>query len=699
MNNNLDVYDFLDEGGLLSKAFPSYEYREGQIEMSLLVQKAYNDNAIAMIEAGTGIGKSFAYLVPAIIYAMKNSDDNRTVIATATKNLQLQLSNKDVPLLLSLIHEDIKVSVLFGRSNYICRRRFEEAYRSVELLAQDSESDMAKMNDFVENAERGLFQDYTGHIPDGLRAACMSDMDLCHGGQCPFMSSCFYFRAKRAAQEAQIIITNHHLLFTDAESRLEAGLSHAEDCVLPAFSRLIIDEAHNIEQNATDLFTGVYSFFEVSRQIGLIMKPRYGRQASIMEDLSRYSTEKDCTSSIYEAQKNLSSKMETLDTYLAAYLAKLKASSRLLQNSSFEGSQDFYLIGNEVVKLGVDFVNRLSIFAKNLKYSDDERQFVDEFSTLVSRVNSSFEILKDFCDKDNWTDDVHYIRQALNRKQLVQEICISPISIQQKMREGIFNEFLTVVCTSATLNLNDDFAFWSSRVGLPVDGREILKLEVASPFDYRNNLLLLTPSDAPIFKENESEAFEQYASETIFNAICSSGGGALVLFTSNKMMAWMKNELKAGLERKGMKTMMQGDKDRYQLLKDFKEDVDSVLFATNSFWEGIDAPGEALRMVIIVKLPFQAPNEPILKARVKKIEEQKQSGFYFLSLPDATMKLKQGFGRLIRNKTDKGVVLILDSRIITKNYGQYMLHALPESYNPETETSGICTKIENFLFS
>lgn len=692
------VYDFFDEGGLLSAAFDGFEFRQGQLDMSLLVQKAYETNSIAVIEAGTGIGKSFAYLVPAMINARKKEDGEKTVVATATKNLQLQLSKKDIPQLFSASDEDCRTALLFGRSNYICLRRLEEISRDMGLFAGDTDTPVGAFLAFVKESETGLFSDYPNRLPDDIRANACSDGDLCYGHRCPFVRDCFYYKAKREASKADIIITNHHLLFTDAAYRDEGELEYDVDGILPPFSRLVIDEAHNIEQNATDLFSGVYSGYEVTKQIANLLRPKLGSTESRLDTLSKYCLDEALVQSIRDQANFLNTHMATLDLFLAGVLSQRNATSLLLENPQSEGLVQFYPLADNVAKEAGELVKKLRLFSKSLKYSDDQQMMVDEYDTFVSRIESSFDVLSEFADKDHWTGDVHFIRETRIRRERVFEICISPLSVAQKLRDGIFSKLKTVICTSATLNLNDDFGYWSSRVGVDVQDPRTLRLQIPSPFDYEHNLLLLTPFDAPEFKEATSEVFQEYASSTIFSAVSSSNGGALILFTSYRMMNSVFLELKEPLEKQGFKCLVQGSYDRFHLLKDFKEDPDSVLFATSSFWEGVDAPGNTLRMVIIVKLPFQAPTEPILKARTRKIESDGGSGFFNLALPEATMKLKQGYGRLIRNKSDKGIVLILDSRVITKNYGQFMIHALPHSYQPETSTEGLSDKIENFLY-
>jgi len=267
------------------------------------------------------------------------------------------------------------------------------------------------------------------------------------------------------------------------------------------------------------------------------------------------------------------------------------------------------------------------------------------------------------------------------------------------MVEALFSKLQTVVATSATLDLHDEFEFWAKRVGLPyTDNRLFLKGTFVSPFEYKTNLLLITPEDAPLPAKELEEEYLAYMSKTILEATLSSGGGALVLFTSYKMLKEVQERLLDSYAEAGLLLLTQGELDRHTLLRTFVEERDSVLFATSSFWEGIDAPGDTLRLVVITKLPFAVPSDPVFKARCDAIDAAGGSGFFELSLKNATMKLKQGFGRLIRSSSDRGVVLILDSRVIQRQYGQFMLRSLPESFHQAGPSDSISSKIEGFLF-
>ncbi|MDD4083463.1 MAG: ATP-dependent DNA helicase, partial [Sphaerochaetaceae bacterium] len=273
-----------------------------------------------------------------------------------------------------------------------------------------------------------------------------------------------------------------------------------------------------------------------------------------------------------------------------------------------------------------------------------------------------------------------------------------PLSIAEMMQSYVYSSLRTVICTSATLDLKDDFKYWGSRVGLPCPNKKILTMKIDSSFNYKDNLLLLTALDSPEYDDKSPENYVSYIKEMVYSSIISSNGGTLVLFTSYKMMKDVYNALSDKLQKNNINALIQGSMDRFRILNIFKEDENSTLFATSSFWQGIDAPGNTLRLVIIVKLPFPSPGEPILGARLEEIDSRGESGFAKMLLPEAIMRLKQGFGRLIRKNTDKGIVLILDSRVVKKSYGGYMLSVLPECYQLITESKNICDKIENFLY-
>jgi ATP-dependent DNA helicase DinG len=708
-----EIEDIFDQGGILEKKLDTYEVRQGQIEMSKIVAVAYEKKQIAIIEAGTGIGKSYAYLVPALYNAINNGDE-KTVIATATINLQAQLYKKDVPQLFSILNKECSVAIAVGRGNYVCIRRAREKLSSDAILAMDPTSRFGEFSAWLANTENGLLPEYTSALPYQY-SEINSDGELCSNFKCPHKKECFYYKNKEKCLESRIIITNHHLLFTDAKSRAENEIAFSEEAVLPPYNRLIIDEAHNIEATATSFFSSSYSGYSVLRRINKIMVAEKGKSRNLIEAMGGYSTQGVSIDKAVEALYKLKNSVDSLTEFLLTTFQKTKFEPLFIQVQHQRRLSKFVAFAKEVTFNANALDLSVTELLKYVVVPDTEKNKERELKSNIGRIISETFVLDQFCDFSEWTDEIHWFDAERRRGKVIDmRVVISPLEVATSLVSNLYKNLDTVVFTSATLNLEDDFKFWGSRVGLPFPSMNtFVKESFLSPFDYKNRLLLLTPADSPsspymgnITDEKEHKEMENalndynfYMAETIFKSVQSSEGGALVLFTSRKTMKEVKDIVINMFEDEGLTLLAQGDMSKDQLLNQFKNDQNSTLFALNSFWEGIDAPGNTLRLVIIVKLPFQVPSQPIIKARSLDIEKQKKSAFFSLSLPSATMKLKQGFGRLMRSTADYGVVLILDSRITTKNYGKYMLRSLPPCYHPDTLSDGVSDKIENFLYS
>ena len=695
------IYRIFDHDGLLSSKIDSFEFREGQLLMALDVLSCYEKNAVAAIEAGTGIGKSFAYLVPALYYAFDDESD-RTVIATSTINLQKQLLEKDLPALFRALGKECKVAIAVGRNNYLCLRRLAELVRDNELYAYDGVSEISKLNSFAASTETGLRTEVPGRLDYQVWSSACSDSDFCQGGKCPYFNECFYFKAKKKLADASIIICNHHLLFVDSNTRYENSIGYDEDAILPPFRHLVVDEAHNMERHATDLFTSTYSSYSLRRQMDHIYDNRGIKgigSGRILDDLLPFCMDRKIYQEILDFYVLVRAKADTLNMAVLNLLDYNKLAHLLCTKKNM--ARIIAEIGpaaREVIDNGGRLLARLNSFASKLDIEESQKFRADELLVHINRISDIIGFLDTFMDLPKWNDDIHYLDIEQHAGNRYVTFNIAPLEVSEVLADALFRKLDSVICTSATMDLHDDFAYWCSGVGLPVQGKPFLHKVYDSPFDYRSRLMLLTPYDTPTFTRENEEEYAAFTCETVYDAVSSSGGGALVLFTSFRLMDYVYERLKPRFAVMGLNTLRQGDADRYALLEQFKEDTDSVLFATDSFWEGVDAPGNTLRMVIITKLPFRMPDDPIYKARYAKLEEDGKSGFYSLSLPDATMRLKQGYGRLMRHTTDKGIVLILDSRIVSKGYGALMLRSLPESYHPETETKTLGQKIEGFLF-
>ncbi|MFA6891443.1 MAG: ATP-dependent DNA helicase [Sphaerochaetaceae bacterium] len=694
-----DIYSIFDEGGVLSKGFSGYEYREGQLKMAELVREAYERHAVLAVEAGTGIGKSFAYLVPALYNAMENPDE-RTVIATSTINLQRQLYEKDIPMLFRLLGRSCKVALAVGRSNYLCIRRFLQKKNESALLATDPTNDLYRIDQWARETDTGLKSDYPYAMPGDLWQDINSDGDLCPGHTCPYFTECFHTKAKLRCKEARIVVSNHHLLFSDAANRLENQTDFSSDGVLPGFDHLVIDEAHNIEGNATEYFTRTYDPKEMHRQMGIIER-KSGSSPSLLESMSPYAEDVKLVDAIHDDIALLSGQVDTLDQLLLALFAKTDYQPLLVKREYEQKLSGFTEASSAVAATSGRMASKINTLIEHNDAPDELSTKITELRVRATRIQAMGEVLSSFCNFAGWNDDIHWFNTETgrNRARRVQ-VLITPLDISSLLVEAIFKKLSTVVCTSATLCIGNDFSFWGGRVGLPYDNeRPFLSGVFPSPFDFKRRLLLLTPIDAvfPAPKQDQ-EPYVAYVAETVYQCIRSSEGGALVLFTSYAMMKQVKGRIEDRMAANHMTMYCQGEADRYTLLSRFISENDSSLLATSSFWEGVDAPGQTLRMVVIVKLPFQVPSDPVFKARCDALDAQGGSGFAQLGIPSATMRLKQGFGRLLRNKDDRGIVLILDGRLMSKGYGVTMLRALPQCYHPDSMTSGLCGKIEDFLF-
>ena len=695
-----DIYSVFDSDGLLSSNLDNYEYREDQLSMALNVFECFKNNATWAVEAGTGTGKSYAYLVPAMLEAFEDKD-RRTVIATSTINLQQQLLEKDIPVLFNLFGKKCNVTLAVGRNNYLCLRRLNEELASVPLLAESGISEYQGLQEFAANTETGLRTELKGRPDPQLWNRVCSESDLCMGNKCPFFTDCFYFKAKKNLSAASIIVCNHHLLFTDSATRLEGELDYSDECILPPFSHLIIDEAHNIERHATDLFTIEYSSRVLRRQLDMIYDSKWhkGRGVRLLDQLAPYCPDKDLYTSIVSDIGIVSSDAETLNSAMLSFMEVNRLSHLLLRQTNAPRILNdvrplaMNLIGN--AKL---LVSEITGFSTKLQLSEENEHRRDDLTVHASRINLIIDHLKEFINWIEWDGDIRYLEVNSVRDIKTVSFMKAPLDVAPVLRQALFSKIDSVVCTSATMDLKDNFGYWCRSVGLPAPGKVFRGMVYDSPFDYKNRLMLLTPYDAIDYNKDKEDEYAEYLCRNIYSAIASSGGGALVLFTGYHLMESVYATLKPQLDRLGINSMLQGEASRFDLLTRFREDTDSVLFATSSFWEGVDAPGDTLRLVIITKLPFKMPDEPIFKARSEALEKEGKSSFFFLSLPDATLRLKQGFGRLMRHTRDRGIVLILDSRVVSKQYGALMLSSLPESYHPETTVAGIPDKIENFLY-
>lgn len=681
----------LDNGGKLASRLTAYEARSCQLELVRSITEAFNDGHILAAEAGTGVGKSFAYLLPSMAWAIRNKE--RIAISTATINLQRQLIDKDIPVIAKLFKKPVKAVLVKGRGNYLCRRRLMEAIEEEGLLASDEEHPLRKIALWAESSAGGDKSDLSFWPEDSLWAKVQSEADSCHGMRCPYKEKCFVLIAKRNAADADILVANHHILFSDISARL-AESSYEASAVLPPYSSIVFDEAHSIESSATSLFTKEMTRFSVQKELNKLFREYKGRKFGLILKLQNVkSLQKGLLKRFSQESKKLLNAVEKLDTSALSIIGE-QYSFRLVKKNP----QTEVMISEPMAELERAILS-MTAMLKDALDKIPETQTNDLLIYEAERTLTSLSRLGAFCFHfRNFAEEDDSVFWAEKRKTGKGEsfVCfyICPIQVGPILNEALFSQYRTIICVSATLSVADSFSYWSNRIGLDKSDAQVVYNIYPSPFPYKKIALLGAVNDAPA--PNEA-AWQEWINNAVFKLLKASQGKALVLFTSYASLGSAWNYSSTKLKEIGIPCFKQGEDERSRLLAKFKEDTMSVLFATDSFWEGIDAPGHTLELVIIVKLPFKVPLDPVIEARSEAIERKGRSSFMDLSLPEAVIKLKQGFGRLIRHSEDRGAVVILDSRLLKKAYGKVFISSLPECKQSFNNIDILCKDVKQFL--
>jgi len=619
--------ELFSPGGLLHRSFPHFEERKEQLEMAKVIGSAYLKNRVALIEAGTGIGKSLAYLAPAVFWAMQEKE--RTVISTHTIALQEQLIEKELPFLLNLLQADVKVSLVKGMGNYVCLRKFHE-----------SDEKETKMERFIETTEEGSRSAISFPLSPGAWEKVSAEPSRCTGSKCPYYKPCFFFKARRRLEDSKVLVVNHHLLMADL-------MAEGDRAILPSFDRLVIDEAHNFEDVALQALSK-----QVDRQ-------------SVLKVLShKFDVPADLSSTLrIKIELDIAAEMHRLFTHAEeAFRMLLQAipfnvvSLRVRDPLSPDIEEAFTLLYKDLHKLSVSLIAAAKDAPEALSL---------DCLAVAGELAEDADNLALFFTHEGEETRLRWIEISATNLFLRE----ADLDIAAQLKAKIFDRFSTTTLCSATMAAGRDFSFARKRLGVDISNRTAVEAIYDSPFDYENRAFLGIPSDMPFPHE---PGFVQAASSKVEMILRKTGGGAFVLFTSYDMLNQCYHLLKEKFT-----ILRQGDSARTLLLDKFKERNDSVLFGTDSFWEGVDVPGDALRCVIIVKLPFKVPDDPIVAARGDLLKKEGKDPFMDYLLPDAAIKFKQGFGRLMRRKTDSGCIICLDKRLMTKNYGKTFLKSLP----------------------
>ena len=678
-----NLASLISAGGAMDSLTENFEQRDSQIKLLKGICHAFNEDKIAVFEAGTGVGKSFAYLIPAILWSVQNKE--RIVISTGTINLQQQIFEKDIPFAQKITGKKIKALLVKGRQNYICLRRYFETINEIDLFTEEKE-ELDNIKEWLKTTKSGDKSDLSFMPTESLWQRINSESDGCRGQLCPHKDKCYVMKVKKEAASSQILVVNHHLLFADIEMRLANGFD--SNGVLPPYKKLIFDEAHGIENAATSFFSEGFNRFNLMKQIRLIYRARKGSKAGLIFSLEILSTEPSCVGDLISQIGLLESHLLELDEVTEKLMGK-NYSVRVFDNPRYDFTELF-----DIFRLiASDLALICKMIGDTLKGISDEDKKVDsvwEATTILRRLEALAAFCSNFIRYDENPDKVFWIDKGkfINYYQ-------TPLDMSTLLHKGIFEAFSTVVCTSATLGIASNFSFWMRRTGILFEDKErILQGIFESPFPYKKNTIFAVPTDAvPADDFN----FQSYVEDVLPRLIKASDGRTLVLFTSYESLKSAFEACFSTLSKAGINLYKQGDDDRFRLLEKFKKDTSSVLFGTYSFWEGVDVPGESLSHVIIVKLPFGVPTDPVFSARSDAIGKRGGNSFMELSVPDAVIKFRQGFGRLMRKSTDRGSVTVLDKRLITKRYGSIFINSIPQSNICVETLSTICSKISYLL--
>ncbi|MCE0497366.1 MAG: DEAD/DEAH box helicase family protein [Methylacidiphilales bacterium] len=631
-------------GGLLAKS-RDFEYRPQQQAMAAAVARACRDRSHLIVEAGTGVGKSLAYLVPAVFHAL--AENRKALVSTHTINLQEQLFHKDIPLVQKLLPEPFKAVLLKGRQNYLCPRRLERAMsHGGELFASREQEEMKRIWEWSHRTHDGTLSDLDPAPDPQVWLQVCSEPHVCTARTCGLGPECFYQRARREAESARVLVLNHSLFFNflaGAEGALEErGYLFHNDFI-------IFDEAHTLEGVA-------------ARHLGLDLS--HGSLRYLLHRLFHPRTQKGIVAALRsgEAMKLVLEAEEEVDLFF----------DRVERAIDFKRAREVRLREPGIAENSLDLP--LARLYRNL--ADAAREIEDEvFKAEVQEAARRVEAMRagigEFIGQTR-ADHVYWVERHEKRETRL-TLTAAPIEVASQLRSLIFRPDNTAIMTSATMAVGDGLRYFVNRIG----GEEAVTLQVDSPFDYQRQMRVFIPRKMP--EPAARDAYEKALEHWICHFVSMTQGKAFVLFTSYQTMQRLADTLASFFRSEKITCLVQGGAmPRHRLLQRFKEDRDSVLFGTDSFWQGVDVPGEALSNVILTRLPFAVPDHPLTQAKCERIIEQGGDAFREFSLPEALLKFRQGVGRLIRTQQDKGIVVILDNRILTKPYGKAFLAVLPK---------------------
>jgi len=668
--NKNEILSYFKEDGPLSENMEGFEYRNEQLEIAESIVDNFNQSEFTLIEAGTGIGKSFAYLIPALYWAVKN--DEVVVVSTNTINLQQQIMDKDIEFLKKVLPFNFKADLAIGRKNYLCIRKLKNIGSS--FSDQSEKRSYENLVEWSKKTKSGMRNEIKFNLKNSVWDEVASDSDYCIGSLCPYYDDCYFMQARNELFNSDLIVVNHYLLLSDALIK-DSGYS-----TLPKYKSLIVDEAHNFHDVAT-YHLGKTTSYKLNNQV---LKKLYDKKYSIIPRVRNK-----------VSKLKMSNKEEIyqlIDQQIIPTIKNLEENNKeyfLLLDKFFQKFEDSSIIIAEELKedetykdinqKGFNFHDNFDKLLVYLKRLINELKMVQNYDKIEAELlelkqnlntvnelvfNLLFNLEADDEDYVFWLEKYKYTDQYVSHMSAL-------LNVEGHLPDILWDKMRNILMTSATLTVNDSFNFFTDALGISNQN----ELIVDSPFNYEKQSRLIIPNDIYTPSNN---AFTSQIADDLTDILRTFQGSTMVLFTSYSMLNNLYEKVNYKLEEDNINVLSQSKYSRKYIMNKFKAGKNQIIFGTQSFWEGVDIVGKDLKYLIIMRLPFPVPNDPVNAARVKLMKEEGKNYFFEYFIPKAVIKFKQGFGRLIRSRNDKGIVICMDNRIINKRYGQVFLNSIPD---------------------